>query len=75
MPQPVSPLGWQDTDRIPGGLKKRDFEEVLNTDHNKTDLGYTLNTDAETLFSGQNSCVLTPEVTQGPYCKSPYRHT
>ena len=54
----------------PGDLMKRDFEEVLNTDHNKTDLGYTLNTDADTLFKGQNSCILTPEVTQGPYCKT-----
>ncbi|KAH6686797.1 Intradiol ring-cleavage dioxygenase [Plectosphaerella plurivora] len=49
------------------GLKKRDFETVLNTDHNKTDLGYTVNTAADELFRGKNSCVLTPEVTQGPY--------
>ncbi|KAH6954028.1 Intradiol ring-cleavage dioxygenase [Ilyonectria sp. MPI-CAGE-AT-0026] len=49
------------------GLTKRDFEEVLATDHNKTDLGYTENTSADTLFEGKNSCVLTPEVTQGPY--------
>ncbi|KAG4277133.1 hypothetical protein FPRO04_07431 [Fusarium proliferatum] len=49
------------------GIKKRDLEDVLNTDHNKTDLGYTPNTPAETLFAGQNSCVLTPEVTLGPY--------
>ncbi|KAM0327514.1 hypothetical protein ACHAQA_005804 [Verticillium albo-atrum] len=47
--------------------KKRDVDSVLATDHNKTDLGYTINTDADTLFSGQNSCILTPEVTQGPY--------
>ncbi|KAF4439943.1 hypothetical protein F53441_12418 [Fusarium austroafricanum] len=37
------------------GIKKRDLEDVLNTDHNKTDLGYTPNTPAETLFAGQNS--------------------
>ncbi|KAI9149124.1 Catechol 1,2-dioxygenase 1 [Paramyrothecium foliicola] len=49
------------------GLKKRDADTVLGTSHNKTDLGYTLNTDAATLFAGINSCVLTPEVTQGPY--------
>ncbi|KAM0599133.1 hypothetical protein ACHAPN_001507 [Verticillium nonalfalfae] len=47
--------------------KKRDVDTVLATSHNKTELGYTINTDADTLFSGQNSCVLTPEVTQGPY--------
>ncbi|KAM5356465.1 hypothetical protein ACJ41O_003111 [Fusarium nematophilum] len=49
------------------GLKKRDLESVLSTSHNQTDQGYTLNTDAATLFAGINSCVLTPEVTQGPY--------
>lgn len=52
-----------------GGIKKRDLEDVLNTDHNKTHLGYTPNTPAEILFAGQNSCVLTPEVTLGPYCE------
>ncbi|KAH7246906.1 Intradiol ring-cleavage dioxygenase [Fusarium solani] len=49
------------------GLKKRDLESVLSASHNQTDQGYTLNTDASTLFAGINSCVLTPEVTQGPY--------
>ncbi|GKT43635.1 uncharacterized protein ColSpa_03816 [Colletotrichum spaethianum] len=48
-------------------IKKRDATSVLAASHNQTDLGYTLNTDAATLFSGNNSCVLTPEVTQGPY--------
>lgn len=48
---------------------KRDAASVLATSHNQTELGYTLNTDATTLFSGNNSCVLTPEVTQGPYCE------
>lgn len=51
------------------GLKKRDIDDVLATDHNKTALGYTRNTDAATLFAGYKSCLLTPEVTQGPYCK------
>ncbi|CAG9948453.1 unnamed protein product [Clonostachys rosea f. rosea IK726] len=48
-------------------LKKRALEDVLEKSHNKTELGYTPETDTETLFSGINSCVLTPEVTQGPY--------
>ncbi|GKT56079.1 intradiol ring-cleavage dioxygenase-like protein [Colletotrichum tofieldiae] len=48
-------------------IKKRDAASVLAASHNQTELGYTLNTDAATLFSGNNSCVLTPEVTQGPY--------
>ncbi|KAI1764480.1 aromatic compound dioxygenase [Hypoxylon sp. FL1150] len=47
--------------------KKRDITSVLATDHNATDLGYTTNTDPATLFAGYNSCLLTPEVTQGPY--------
>lgn len=56
--------------RAKRALKKRDLDTVLATDHNSTDLGYTQNTDAATLFSGYSSCILTPEVTQGPYCKS-----
>lgn len=53
--------------RVRRGLSKRDADSVLAESHNETDLGYTLNTDASTLFSSNNSCVLTPEVTQGPY--------
>ncbi|RGP60421.1 hypothetical protein FLONG3_10887 [Fusarium longipes] len=48
-------------------LKKRDADEVLNKSHNKTELGYTANTDPATLFAGYNSCLLTADVTQGPY--------
>ncbi|KAH7141349.1 Intradiol ring-cleavage dioxygenase [Dactylonectria estremocensis] len=48
-------------------IKKRDLDTVLATSHNETDQGFTVNTDAATLFAGINSCVLTPEVTQGPY--------
>ncbi|KAF6824200.1 hypothetical protein CPLU01_10964 [Colletotrichum plurivorum] len=48
-------------------IKKRDAATVLATSHNQTEAGYTLNTDAATLFAGNASCVLTPEVTQGPY--------
>ncbi|KDN68667.1 hypothetical protein CSUB01_12621 [Colletotrichum sublineola] len=51
-------------------IKKRDSASVLGMSHNATDLGYTLNTGATTLFSGNSSCILTPESTQGPYCKS-----
>lgn len=53
--------------RAKRGLTKRDAASVLATSHNATDLGYSLSTDAATIFSGNNSCVLTPEVTQGPY--------
>jgi hypothetical protein len=51
-----------------GGHEKRDLATVLATDHNETSLGYTLNTPEATIFSANNSCILTPEVTQGPYC-------
>ncbi|KAK3896566.1 Intradiol ring-cleavage dioxygenase [Staphylotrichum tortipilum] len=49
------------------GLKTRSLSSVLATDHNKSGLGYSRNTDATTLFAGYKSCLLTPEVTQGPY--------
>ncbi|RYP77310.1 hypothetical protein DL770_007077 [Monosporascus sp. CRB-9-2] len=54
-------------ERAKRGLKKRDLDEVLNTSHNKTELGYTPVTDPALLFEGYKSCLLTPEVTQGPY--------
>lgn len=57
--------------RTKRGLKKRDIDEVLATDHNKTTLAYTPETDPETLFAGYNSCLLAPEAIQGPYCKNP----
>lgn len=58
-----------ETARAKRGLKsKRTLDSVLATDHNSTELGYTPNTDEATLFSSNNaSCILTPEVTQGPY--------
>ncbi|GAB1316684.1 Intradiol ring-cleavage dioxygenases domain-containing protein [Madurella fahalii] len=49
------------------GLKKRDIGDVLATNHNKTEQGFTVDTDPATLFAGYKSCLLTPEVTQGPY--------
>ncbi|KAK3307551.1 Intradiol ring-cleavage dioxygenase-like protein [Chaetomium strumarium] len=47
--------------------KKRDLDDVLATSHNMTEEGYSRDTDPATLFAGYHSCVLTPEVTQGPY--------
>lgn len=46
---------------------KRTLDSVLATDHNETSLGYTADTDEATIFSSNSSCVLTPDVTQGPY--------
>ncbi|KAI4950648.1 hypothetical protein J4E91_004533 [Alternaria rosae] len=48
-------------------LRIRDLDTVLATDHKSNMTGITTDTDPATLFAGNNSCVLTPEVTQGPY--------
>ncbi|CAN9297314.1 unnamed protein product [Alternaria sp. RS040] len=48
-------------------LRIRDLDTVLATDHKSNMTGVTTNTDPATLFAGNNSCILTPEVTQGPY--------
>jgi hypothetical protein len=49
-------------------LKARDEATVLNTTHLSPE-AYTNATDESVIFSGNNSCILSPEVTQGPYCK------
>jgi hypothetical protein len=48
------------------GLVTRDFATVLNTTH-LSDVDYTPETDETIVFSSNNSCILSPEVTQGPY--------
>ncbi|KAF4344282.1 protocatechuate 3 4-dioxygenase beta subunit [Fusarium beomiforme] len=48
-------------------LKKREADTALNTSHNKTSQGFSPCTAPSVLFASINSCVLTPEVTQGPY--------
>lgn len=54
--------------RAKRGLKsKRDIDSVLATDHNSTGLGYTANSTPDSLFTSNASCILTPDVTQGPY--------
>ncbi|KYK58865.1 hypothetical protein DCS_05883 [Drechmeria coniospora] len=53
--------------RVKRSLSARDVDAALNKSHDDTSLGYTVDTDPATLFSGNRSCVLTPEVTQGPY--------
>lgn len=49
-------------------LETRDVKEVLNKSHHSTE-GYTSETPADILFAGNASCILSPEVTEGPYCK------
>lgn len=39
-------------------------------DH-ESDEDFSMDTDPADLFAGENVCMLSPEVTEGPYCKSP----
>ncbi|KAF8851789.1 aromatic compound dioxygenase [Acephala macrosclerotiorum] len=47
-------------------LRVRDADSILNTTH-LSSTAYSNATDEAILFAGNNSCVLSPEVTQGPY--------
>ncbi|KAH7382110.1 Intradiol ring-cleavage dioxygenase [Cadophora sp. MPI-SDFR-AT-0126] len=47
-------------------LKARDATTVLATSH-LSGTTYSPSTAASVLFAGMNTCVLSPEVTQGPY--------
>jgi hypothetical protein len=47
-------------------LATRDLDTVLDTSHNSTTPAYS---SEAVLFAGNASCILSPEVTQGPYCK------
>lgn len=40
--------------------------DALNTSHLSGE-DYTLDTSEETIFASNSSCVLSPEVTEGPY--------
>ncbi|KAI0318283.1 Intradiol ring-cleavage dioxygenase, partial [Amylostereum chailletii] len=46
---------------------KRDLDTVLSTAHLSNLTGVTADSDPSTLFTGNSSCVLAPETTQGPY--------
>jgi len=48
----------------------RDLTSLLNVTHHSSEC-YTLDTPVETIFATNNSCVLSPEVTEGPYCEYP----
>ena len=48
-------------------LRARDVDTVLATSHASNLTGITADTDPATLFTGNNSCILTPETTEGPY--------
>lgn len=51
------------------GISKRDFETVLNTDHH-SNASVRPNSPEDIIFAGNNSCILQPETTEGPYCGS-----
>lgn len=48
-------------------LKARDFDTVLNTSHHSNRTGLTADSSDEIIFSDNTSCVLQPDVTEGPY--------
>ncbi|KAL6703429.1 hypothetical protein ACN47E_009688 [Coniothyrium glycines] len=52
--------------RAKRGIVKRDFETVLNTDH-QSNASVTPNSPSEVVFAGNNSCILQEETTEGPY--------
>jgi protocatechuate 3,4-dioxygenase beta subunit len=47
-------------------LGKRDFRQYLDLSHNSTS-GVSLGVDERLLFDDNSTCVLQPEITQGPY--------
>jgi|SRR5690242_4233898 len=53
--------------RTKRGLVKRDFEDVLNTDH-RSNASVTPDSPDDVVFAGNASCILQPETTEGPYC-------
>lgn len=48
------------------GLEGRDITTLLNTTHHSSE-DYTTDTPETTIFASNGSCVLSPEVTEGPY--------
>lgn len=47
-------------------LDERDLDTVLNTTHYSTS-GYNLETEESVIFASNATCILGPDVTQGPY--------
>ncbi|KAF9878237.1 hypothetical protein CkaCkLH20_04275 [Colletotrichum karsti] len=45
----------------------RDYDTALNTSHHSNLTGITTDVDPSIIFSGNQSCALVPETTQGPY--------
>jgi hypothetical protein len=49
-------------------IRSRTDVSVENTNH-ESNYSYTAATSEALLFEGANTCVLSPDVTEGPYCK------
>ncbi|KAJ5093148.1 hypothetical protein N7456_009009 [Penicillium angulare] len=48
-------------------LKARDFNSTLATNHHSSLTGVDVSTDPHILFGSGGTCIVQPEVTQGPY--------
>jgi hypothetical protein len=53
-------------------LKARSFNSTLSTSHHSNLTGVDASTDPNILFASEATCILGPDVTQGPYCKLSY---
>ncbi|KAJ5663236.1 hypothetical protein N7507_003967 [Penicillium longicatenatum] len=51
----------------PRYLKARDLDTVVNTSHKSNLTNVDMSTDASVLFGSEATCILGPDVTQGPY--------
>lgn len=50
------------------GIVRREASDINKTHLSEAD--YSLDTPLDTIFSANTSCVLSPEETEGPYCKA-----
>ena len=66
---PPSPPDAILTANVEPMLHRRDLDTILATSHFNATLNGTIsqNADPALLFAGNTSCILAPEVTQGPY--------
>lgn len=55
--------------RAKRGLTRRDFADVLATDH-ESDADVTPDSSDEDIFGSTATCILQDETTEGPYCMS-----
>jgi hypothetical protein len=50
-------------------LKARSLNSTLSTSHHSSLTGVDASIDPSVLFASEATCILGPDVTQGPYCK------